>query len=331
MHHHDISAFRHSHVFHESNADAERNTLHVVLFTLAMMVVEIVAGWMFHSMALLADGWHMGTHAAALTIAWIAFILARRHAGSQTFTFGTWKVEILGGFVSAVLLGMVAVAMAWVSSIRLLHPVPIQFNQAILVAVIGLGVNLVSMLLLTRRPHGHHDHEHHDPGHGENLNLRAAYLHVAADALTSILAIAALLGGKYMGWNWLDPVMGLVGAVLIARWTYQLLVSTGGILLDRGGDPQIEAEIRSALEDDDTHIADLHLWQVGQDRFACVLSLVVHNPQDAGFYKEKLHAVHELAHITVEVRRCEGRDEKSEVSCQKSDHTNPMASQNRCP
>ena len=308
MHTTDISIFQHSHVFHESNTETERSTLRVVLLTLAMMVVEIVAGWLFNSMALLADGWHMSTHAAALTIAWLAFILARRHAGSKSFAFGTWKVEILGGFVSAILLGLIAMAMTWVSVARLFHPVTIQFNQAILIALIGLAVNLVSMLMLTHKPHGHshdhHDHDHHVHGHDQNLNLRAAYLHVAADALTSVLAVAALLGGKYMGWNWLDPVIGIVGALMIARWTYQLLASTGGILLDRGGDPAVEAEIRDAIETGDTRISDIHLWQVGQARFACDLTLVANTPQDAEYYKDRLHDVHELAHITIEVRRC---------------------------
>jgi cation diffusion facilitator family transporter len=305
----DVKAFEHSHIFHESSLEAERNTLRVVLLTLVMMVVEIVAGWLFNSMALLADGWHMSTHAAALAIAWGAFIFARRHAGSSAFTFGTWKVEILGGFVSAIILGVVAVAMAWVSVSRLLHPETIQFNQAILVAAIGLAVNLVSMVLLTHKPHGHshgydhHAHDHHAHGHTKNLNLRAAYLHVAADALTSVLAVAALVVGKCMGWTWPDPAMGIVGAVLIARWTYHLVASTGGVLLDRGGNPVIEAEIREAIETDDTRITDIHLWQVGQDRFACVLSLVANHPQDAGFYKEQLRAVHELAHVTVEVQR----------------------------
>jgi cation diffusion facilitator family transporter len=286
----------------------------VVLLTAAMMGVEIIAGWLFNSMALLADGWHMSTHAAALGIAWVAFILARRHAGSRRFTFGTWKIEILGGFVSAIFLGIVALVMTYVSVERFFHPVAIQFNEAIFIAAIGLVVNLVSVFLLTGKPHGHdhahyHAHGSHDHGYGSdhdsNLNLRAAYLHVLADALTSVLAIAALLGGKYMNWNWLDPAMGIVGAVMIARWTFGLLKATGGILLDHGTNTEVEEEIRSAIESDgDTKISDLHLWQVGQDKYACVLAVIASKPQGLHTYKERLRSIHELAHVTVEIDLC---------------------------
>lgn len=327
MHTKNIANYQHAHVFHLSGTETERKTLKVVILTLLMMIVEITAGWLFNSMALLADGWHMSTHAAALGIAWIAFILARRHAGDRTFAFGTWKIEILGGFTSAVLLGLVALAMTYASVERLFHPAVIQFNQAILVAVIGLIVNLVSIVLLIGQPHSHgHSHSHADQhtqsaadqghahphearthaDHTDNLNLRAAYLHVVADAMTSVLAIVALLGGKYMGWNWLDPLMGIVGAFMIARWTWTLLHATGGVLLDRGGNPKIEKEIHNAIESDgDTRISDLHLWQVGQDRYACVIALVAHNPQDLGTYKARLEPVHELAHITIEIDHCD--------------------------
>ena len=233
MHTHDISRYQHPHVFHYSGEQAEKKTMRVVLLTVSMMVVEIVAGWLFNSMALLADGWHMSTHAAALGISWVAFFLARRYAADQRFAFGTWKIEVLGGFVSGILLGMVGIAMAFISIERLYKPVTIHFNQAIFVAVIGLAVNLISIVLLGDHPHDHDHTDERGNAHAhDNLNLRAAYLHVLADAMTSVLAIAALLGGKYMNWNWLDPMMGIVGAILILRWTHSLLRETGGILLD---------------------------------------------------------------------------------------------------
>lgn len=295
----------HEHLFHDSGAETEHRTLRVVLLTLTMMVVEIVAGWLYGSMALQADGWHMSTHAAALGLSWLAFMLARRYALDRRFAFGTWKIEILGGFVSAILLGVVALGMVFVSVERLLHPVPIQFNQAILVAVIGLVVNLASALLLTgRHPHGHqggaHDHDHdHAAG---NLNLRAAYLHVVADAVTSVLAIGALLGGKFMAWTWLDPAMGLVGAALIARWTWGLLRETGSILLDHDSNVGLAAEIRAAVETDgDTRVTDLHVWRVGPDQYACILGLAARAPHPLETYRDRLASIHELAHLTIEI------------------------------
>lgn len=287
--------------------------MRVVLLTVTMMLIEIVAGWRFHSMALFADGWHMSTHAAALGISWFAFFLSRRLAGDTRFAFGTWKIEILGGFVSAILLGLVALAMLWISIERLWHPVAIQFNQAIFVAVVGLGVNMLSILLLGayggghghEHEHGHaHTHTHADDAH-KNLNLRAAYLHVVADALTSVLAMVALLGGKYMRWNWLDPLIGIVGAVMIARWTKVLLLETGTILLDREPDASLKDEIKTALETDhDTRISDLHIWPVGQDKFACIVAVVAKEPHLLHEYKERLRSVHELAHVTIEIERC---------------------------
>ncbi len=312
MHTTHITNYEHSHIFHITGTATERKTLNVVILTVVMMVAEIVAGWVFNSMALLADGWHMSTHAAALAIAWGAFILARRYAADRTFAFGTWKIEILGGFVSAILLGLVALAMTYVSVERLFHPVNIQFNQAIFVAVIGLFVNLASVVLLTGKSCGQsHAHDHYrgdgTDDHTKNLNLRAAYLHVIADAMTSVLAIAALLGGKYMGWNWLDPFMGIVGAVMIARWTVTLLSQTGRVLLDHGGNPAVEQEIREAIENDgDTRISDLHVWQVGQEKYACVLSVIASRPKTLESYKGSLRHVHELVHITVEIAHCSG-------------------------
>ncbi len=316
MHTSDIEAYRHAHQFHSTGKSAQNRTLRVVLLTVVMMVVEIVAGWIYHSMALLADGCHMSTHAAALGIAWLAFGLARTHASDHRFVFGTWKVEILGGFTSAILLGLTGLAMIGLSVSRLLNPATIQFDQAIFVAVIGLVVNLVSIFLLGD---GSHDHEYeHGPNEAhhhaaasaaspdaqthKNLNLRAAYLHVVADALTSVLAIAALLGGKYLHWNWLDPVMGLVGAALIVQWTRQLLSQTGGILLDREMDDSTSHAVRTAIESDgDCRVSDLHVWRVGQGRYACIVAVVATHPLPLSVYKERLRALDLIVHATIEI------------------------------
>ena len=308
MHAYDLAAHAHPHRFHATGAHLERRTLRVVALTAAMMVVEIAAGMAYGSMALLADGWHMSTHAAALGLSWLAFVLARRHAADRRFVFGTWKIEILGGFASAVLLGLVGAAMVYVSVLRLLRPVEIQFNQAILVAAAGLLVNLASMLLLDGAPHGHgpgHSHAGPDASHrhgGGNLNLRAAYLHVVADALTSVFAIAALLGGKYMHWMWLDPLMGVLGAALILRWTAGLLRETGGILLDRQPGAFLEEEVRAILEaDGDARVTDLHIWRVGESAHACIVALVAGQPRPPAHYRARLGQVHGLAHVTIEI------------------------------
>ena len=310
MHTKNIADYQHAHIYHYSGAEAERRTMGVVVLTVGMMVVEIVAGWLFNSMALLADGWHMSTHATALGISWLAFVVARRYTLDRRFAFGTWKIEILGGFVSAVLLAVVALAMIAVSVERLLHPVTIQFNQAILVAVVGLLVNLASIFMLTDRPHSHAHPAGaaHSRGHAENhgnLNLRAAYLHVVADAFTSILAIVALLGGKFMNWAWLDPSMGLVGAVMIGAWTWSLLRETGGILLDHGGDEGLTEEIRGAIEvEADTRISDIHVWRVGPAQYACILALVAEKPHSLQTYKNRLKEVQELVHVSIEIDTC---------------------------
>jgi cation diffusion facilitator family transporter len=310
MHTKNIAEYQHAHIYHYSGAEAERQTMRVVLLTVGMMVIEIVAGWLFNSMALLADGWHMSTHAAALGISWLAFVVARRYAMDRRFAFGTWKVEVLGGFVSAILLAVVALAMVVVSAERLLNPATIRFNQAILVAVIGLVVNIASIFMLSGHSHGHahhsadsHSHDHAD--HHGNLNLRAAYFHVIADALTSVLAIVALLGGKFMNWIWLDPIMGLVGAVMITKWTISLLKETGGVLLDRGGDDGLMEEIRTAIEADaDARISDIHVWRVGPAQYACILALVAEHPRDLQIYKDRLKEVHELVHVSIEINLC---------------------------
>jgi cation diffusion facilitator family transporter len=320
MHTKDISPYQHSHIFSLTEGKAERRTFWVVALTLSMMSIEIIAGWMYHSMALLADGWHMGTHAMALTISLLAFIFARRHASDRSFTFGTWKLEVLGGFTSGIILGFVGLSMAYVSAVRLFQPLEIKYNEAILIAVIGLVVNLLSMLLLNIKKEGHHHHHHHhehehheheDHGHGhqhenENLNLKAAYIHVLADAMTSVFAIFALLGGKFMGWNWLDPIMGIAGAFLVIRWTYFLLKETGVILLDKDIGNFISGKIREIIESDsDTRISDLHVWKVGMNKYACIVSIVASHPQDLKYYKDLLGAHSEIAHLTVEISKCE--------------------------
>jgi cation diffusion facilitator family transporter len=305
MHTADLSSWQHSHKFHSPNALSEKNTKRVVALTAVMMVVEITTGWLFHSMALLADGWHMSSHVLALGLTAGAYALSRRYANDTRFAFGTWKIEVLGGFTSAILLGGVALFMALESVERLFHPVAISFDQAIVVAVIGLAVNVISALLL--RDHDHH-HTGHSHGHAHaDLNLRAAYLHVIADAATSMLAIAALVGGKFLHWNWLDSVMGIVGAIVVGIWARGLLRETSRVLLDREMDAGVVGEIREVLEaDGETRISDLHVWRVGRDRFACAASIVTHEPKEPAFYKSLLSVHEEIAHVTLEINRCAG-------------------------
>jgi len=308
MHAANITPWQHSHAFHTTNALGERNTRWVVVITAIMMIVEITTGWLFNSMALLADGWHMGSHVLALGLTAAAYVLSRRYAKDARFAFGTWKIEILGGFASAILLGGVALFMAFESVQRLFSPLPILFDQAIAVATLGLIVNVVSAFLLNGKGH-HHGHAHgkHNHGHGD-LNLRAAYLHVVADALTSLLAIAALVGGKFFGWNWLDAVMGVVGAGIVSVWAWGLLRDTGRVLLDREMDAGVVDEIREALESDgDARLSDLHVWRVGQDHYACAASLVAHEPKTPAEYKARLAVHEEIAHVTLEVNRCEDK------------------------
>lgn len=304
MHTSDDPRWRDDHDFDPGNPLGERGTRRVVLLTAAMMVVEIVAGWLTNSMALLADGWHMGTHVAALGIAAFAYRYARKHAADPRFAFGTWKVGVLAGFASAIVLGLVALYMAFESAVRVLNPVPIRYGDAILVAIIGLAVNLLSAWFLHGHD-GHHDHGH-DHGHGHDLNLRAAYLHVLADALTSVLAIVALLAGRYFGWDFLDPVMGVVGAVVISVWAWGLVRQTSRVLLDREMDAPVVQEIREALDDGDAVIVDLHVWRVGPGKFACIVGLVAAHPLTPDEYKRRVQVHEELVHVTVEVHRCEG-------------------------
>lgn len=307
----EIEALAHDHVFlgkrHDANA---RRTLWVVALTAAMMVGEIAAGLAFNSMALLADGFHMATHAGALGIAAIAYAYAKRHAHGRRYSFGTGKVGDLAGFASALILGVFALGIAYESATRLFDPRPVAFAEATIIAVIGLGVNIASALLLGHghshggHSHGGHDHHHADDHrphhHGEqDNNLRSAYLHVVADALTSVLAIAALLGGRYLGWVWLDPAMGIVGAVVIAAWSVSLMRDTGAVLLD-ATDAALEAEIRALVEGPgDAKIADLHVWRVGPAAHSAIIS-VVGATREA--ICERVKPVHEIEHLTVEIR-----------------------------
>jgi cation diffusion facilitator family transporter len=303
MHRTDHSRFRKTHNFIPDFSKAERRTRMVIGITAVMMIVEIIAGLMSNSMALLADGWHMSTHVIAFLITAIAYHFARRHAANEQFSFGTGKIGVLGGFTSAVILSIVAFLMAGESTRRLFVPLTIHFNEAIGIAGIGLLVNLGCAVLLSGAHHKSHDHggaEHHD------LNLRAAYLHVLADAFTSLLAILALSGGKFFGWSWLDPVIGLVGSGVIFSWAYTLLRDTSGILLDQTpASSGLPDEIRRAVESDgDSIVTDLHVWQVSTGKFAAIVSIVPHEPKSSNAYRELLQEHEELVHVTIETQRC---------------------------
>ena len=313
MHSHSLDRWTHDHVFlGAKHARNERRTWFVVALTAVMMVGEIVAGIVFGSMALLADGWHMATHAAALGIAALAYLFARRQARNAHFTFGTGKFGDLAAFASAVILGIVAIQIAFESVARLVNPVSIAYREAIAVAVLGLVVNLVSAFLL-REEHDHdhhhgHSHAHgHDHGHAHHHrdnNLRAAYVHVLADAATSVLAIAALLTAAYLQWTWADPVVGIVGAAVIASWAVGLLRSSGSVLLDVNDAGKMEGLIRQRLETRGDRVTDLHLWQIGPGHRAAVISLVSDDPLPPSKYKRRLSGIHGLSHVTVEVEVC---------------------------
>lgn len=288
---------QHSHDFHHSHEHGERRTLYVLALTVVTMFVEIVAGFVFKSMALTADGWHMGTHAAAFGITIFAYRYARKHAHNPRFSFGTGKVSVLGGFASAVALAAVALLMSIESIHRLIEPQDIQFNEAIGVAVLGLIVNLVSAFLLKGADH-HHGHGHHHHDH----NLKAAYLHVLADALTSVTAIVALAFGRLFGWAVLDPVMGIVGSLVIARWALGLLRETSGVLLDSSVEPAVCESIRSAIETEPgCRVADLHAWAVAPGHLAIILSVQTTGAQTSEYFKGLLSAIPHLSHVTVEV------------------------------
>ncbi|HRL76458.1 MAG TPA: CDF family Co(II)/Ni(II) efflux transporter DmeF [Candidatus Accumulibacter phosphatis] len=337
------SPWSHTHVFDEGNRAAEKGTRVVMLITAAMMFVEIAAGWWFNSMALLADGWHMSSHAVAIGLSALAYTAARRYANDRRFAFGTWKIEVLAGFASAIFLLGVALLMLSGSVERLLSPQPIQFAEAIVVATLGLAVNIGCALILHAAHdtgHGHHHGHHHGHSHagddthghdhpshqshdserapahpehgspgGTDLNLRAAYLHVVADAATSVLAIVALLGGMVYGWGWLDPAMGIVGSFLVARWAFGLISDTGRVLLDREMDHPLVDKVRQALTGDTAwqappQIDDLHVWRVGRDKFAVIASLASDDPSlTPAAVRQVLARYAELAHVSVEVNR----------------------------
>lgn len=306
MHYQNLAQWQHSHRFatgHE--ASNERRTRIVVALTAAMMVIEIVGGSIFHSMALFADGWHMATHVGALGIAALAYRFARKHADDPRFVFGSAKIGSLAAFTSAIALGAVALFMMAESAARLMTPQAIAFNEAIPVAVIGLGVNVVSAWLLGEDHERGHDHVHDHGAHGRDVNMRAAYIHVVADAFTSVLAITALLLGKYFGLAFMDSVMGIVGGIVIANWSYGLLRQSGRTLLDWNADEALTREVREAIEgDSDNRIVDLHIWQVGPEHHAAVISLVTHHVRPAEHYRRLLAGIHELGHVTVEVNQC---------------------------
>lgn len=318
MHTKTIDAWTHDHGFGQDRVrPAEFRTLLVVALTAVTMVAEVAAGIAFGSIALLTDGLHMASHAAALGISLLAYVFARRHARNRAFSFGTGKVNALAGFASALLLVFVTLLMLWESLHRLVDPVAISFDQALVVTLAGLAVNIASAAILMRGPsgddaeHDHYGHDHdHGHGHGHaheehDHNLRGAILHVLADIATSVLAVLALLGGKHLGASWLDPAMGIVGAAVIARWSWGLLRDTGRVLLDQEAPAELREAVRGAIEaDGDSRIADLHVWSIGPGLFTTVLSVVSHEPRSPEHYKALIPTG--LVHPVVEVRRCPG-------------------------
>lgn len=314
MHTENLSAWSHSHVFDVGSQAAERGTRNVMWITAVMMVVEITAGWWYNSMSLLADGWHMSSHAVAIGLSASAYAAARRYADDPRFAFGTWKIEVLASFGSAIFLLGVAVMMVAGSLERIVSPQPIQYRDAIVVAVLGLAVNIVCALILGKAHHHGHEHGHghaghHDHGGGHDLNLKSAYVHVIADAATSALAIVALFGGWVYGWSWLDPVMGIAGAILVAVWAKGLIVETGKVLLDREMDHPVVDEIREVVETGahagETRITDLHVWRVGKQTYSCALAVVTHNATlTANDIRARMAIHEEIVHSTIEIHFC---------------------------
>ncbi len=329
MHLHSMSQWTHGHAFLGAHHGAhERRTWSVVALTAVMMVAEIAGGTMFGSIALVADGWHMATHVAALAIAGLAYLFARRHMNDARFTLGTGKFGELAAFASAIILGMIALGIGYESVVRLLHPVAIHYREAVPIAALGLCVNLVSAWLLREshdhghgHAHGHadqHDHDHHDHadhdthaghdhaqiGHHQDSNYRAAYVHVLADALTSVLTIAGLSAAWAFGWTFMDPVVGLIGMIVILSWGLSLVRSAGGVLLDTVPDPAMAERIRDRIETEGDRLADLHLWQLGPGHAAVIASVVSDAPQPPAIYKQRLQGLAGLSHVTIEVNQC---------------------------
>jgi len=319
MHSHSLETWTHDHVFlGRAHARNERRTWLVVWLTLAMMVAEIIGGSLFGSMALLADGWHMSTHAAAIGIAALAYRYARQHRHDPRFAFGTGKLGELAAFTSAVVLAMIALLIGYESLVRLAQPQPIAYGEAIGIAVLGLAVNVVCAFLL-RDDHHHHGHHRHDHAHGHHHdhahahgahdhhrdnNMRAAYVHVVADAATSVLAIGGLLLARAFDWVWIDPVVGIVGSAVIGSWAFGLMRDAGAVLIDVVPDAGIAQEIRRHLEIDGDRVCDLHLWQVGPGHHSAIISIVTDQPRPPAFYKARLAGLKKLSHVTVEVDPC---------------------------
>lgn len=307
----DLSDWIHDHAFASNSEAAERSTRLVMWITLVMMAVEIFAGWAFNSMSLLADGWHMSSHALAIGLSAMAYATARTYANDPRFAFGTWKIEILAGFANALFLLGVAMVMVIGSLERIISPQPIQYEEAIVVGVLGLIVNVVCAHILGQahhhhdhaHDHAHHSHDHHD--HHHDLNLKSAYFHVMADAFTSVLAIVALVGGWLYGWAWLDPVMGIVGAALVAIWAKSLIIDTAKVLLDREMDHPVVQEIKEAVEaDGQTRVTDLHVWRVGKKVYSCALTAVTHDAQlTPTTVRERLAVHEEIIHSTIELHQ----------------------------
>ncbi|MCL2022132.1 MAG: CDF family Co(II)/Ni(II) efflux transporter DmeF [Betaproteobacteria bacterium] len=308
---HDLAAWRHSHNFLDSRDDKrQQRTIWVVWLAFFTMLAEIVCGYLFGSMALLADGWHMASHVAALGLAVFAYRYARQQAGNARFTFGAGKVSALGGYSSAILLALVAFMMLGESLFRLYQPVQIAYNEALLVAVIGLLVNLISAWLLRD------DHDHsHEPGHThihhsrQDHNFQSAFMHVLADLMTSALAIVALLAGSYLGWISLDPLMGIVGACVILYWAIGLIRASARTLMDAEDHAPLARAITETIESRPDHkVVDLHIWRIGPATCGCIVSLVSHQPDSTENYKRQIAELGQLAHITVEINRCDCPD-----------------------
>ena len=306
MHSRSIEKWQHHHYFlGEKHRRNEWRTTIVVGLTVIMMLAEIVGGAWYGSLAVVADGWHMSTHAAAIGISVLAYRFARKHAHDARFTFGTGKVGELAGFASAIVLAMVALGIGFQSFLRLAAPVKIDFEQAIFIAVVGLAVNLVcAWLLFDKDHHDRHGHEdHHGHGHAHDSNLRSAYMHVLADAMTSVLAIAALLAAKFYGWVWMDPAVGIIGAMVIASWSYALIRSSTLVLLDEMPNPKLAGRLRKQLETGGDRVADLHLWRLGPDHTGLIVSIVSEDPRDPDVYRSRIADIEGLSHVTIEVHR----------------------------